>query len=43
MKQCENMAAHLVDQHWDAITSVAAVLASEGAIGGTEMERLWRE
>jgi hypothetical protein len=39
MKQCENMAAHLVDQHWDAITRVALALASEGEISG--VTRLW--
>jgi hypothetical protein len=38
-----NMARHLVDEHWDAITRVAQALAWEGELSRTALDRLWRE
>ena len=43
LEQAQNMAAHLVDQHWDAIVRVAEALAAEGELSGTALDRLWRE
>jgi hypothetical protein len=43
LEQAERMAAQLVGQHWDAITRVAAALASEGELSGVALDRLWRE
>jgi hypothetical protein len=37
------MAAHLVDQHWDAITRVARALAEAGELSGAELERSFRD
>jgi hypothetical protein len=43
MQQAANMARHLVGEHWAAIASVAAALASDGEISGIALDRLWRE
>jgi hypothetical protein len=40
LEQAQNMAAHLVDQHWDAIIRVAQALAAEGELSGARIEAL---
>jgi hypothetical protein len=43
MQQAGNMARHLVDEHWDAITRAAQALAWEGELSSTALDRIWRE
>jgi hypothetical protein len=43
MQQAANMAAHLVDRDWGAVTRIAQALAQEGELSGVALDRLWRE
>jgi hypothetical protein len=40
LEQAQNMAAHLVGEHWDAIVRVAEALASEGELSGARIGAL---